>query len=156
MSPFGASGGQLRFTVPNPTAASMTTLVQGLYDAMAQFPDSTFQITHIGVRYLTDRCDELLQEAVAAAVADGRERAERLAGALGTELGALTKAEESAYFGPTSSDSCSPAIPGSMGGMYGPGIDEAFDPAVPVEATAYANVVLTFAVGQTASATPES
>lgn len=155
MGPIGPGGGQIRFELSNPTASGMEKLVQAIYDGVAQIPGGALQIGHIGVRYLTDDCARLQEQAIAAAVADGWERAERLAAALNTNLGELTRAEESLYGSPDAG-SCRTEIPGFMGGMYGPGVEDPYDPNLPVEAAAYATVLMTFAAGPAAAATPES
>ena len=147
--PGGPGGGMLRFDIADPTDEVMSDLVQALYQSAA---DARLGIQHIGIRYAAADCASLLQAATDAAIADARVRAERVANSLGAEVGALVQVMDSGFYG-TGTESCgSPAMPNY--GPYGPGIDAPFDPAAPVEATATAQVTLTFDMIAGAGATP--
>jgi uncharacterized protein YggE len=143
----------LRFEIAEPTDTGMNDLAQGLYQAAA---DARLGIQHIGVRYATTDCASLQQAATDAAIADARIRAERLATSLGIGLGELVQAMDSGL-NPTGTDSCAPPTmlnPSYGFSPYGPGFDPAFNPTAPVEATATAQVTLTFAMAGESKATP--
>jgi uncharacterized protein YggE len=148
----GAPGSaMLRFAIADPTDAQMNDLAQALYKSAT---DAHLGIQHIGVRYDAADCASLLQAATDAAVADARERAERVASSLGVEVGALIQAMDSGFYG-TGTESCgSPAMAGY--GPYGPGIDAPFDPSAPVEASATVQVTLTYEMFVMPGATPVS
>lgn len=148
----GPGGARLRFQIAVPTQSGMTELAETI---QAATQEARLSVQHIGARYLSDDCAALQQAAADAAVADGRERAERLARSLGVELGELVQAMELAYFDPAGGGSCGLRIPG-MFGQYGPGMEQPFDPALPVEATVSAQITLTFAMGAASEATPEA
>jgi uncharacterized protein YggE len=150
--PGGGGSVTLRFEVENPTDESIDELVQSLYEAAA---DANLAIQHIGARFLADDCEGLQQEASDAAVADARARAERLAASLGAELGALVQAMDGNLFYTGSADSCAP-VPADGFGPYGPGVDAALDPSLPVEATVRAQITLTFEMIGGDGATPAS
>lgn len=153
-SGLGAPGSaMLRFEIADPTDSGMNDLAQGLYQAAT---DARLGIQHIGVRYATTDCTSLQQAATDAAIADARVRAERLATSLGVGLGDLIQAMDSGL-NPAGTDSCATAtvVSPSFGfSPYGLGLDPAFDPTAPVEATATAQVTLTFAMAGQPKATP--
>jgi hypothetical protein len=146
----GPGGAQLRFEVPNPTLDGLTALVLAVNDAAVA---QGITVQHTGVHYVGGDCEALVQEARVAAVADARARAEGLADALGVALGDLTQAADNLYYGPyggiSGTGGCGPSTPEDFG-PYGPGMLAAFDPTVPAEAVAYAQVTLTFALGASA------
>jgi uncharacterized protein YggE len=151
MGPY-PGGALLSFEIAEPTQEGLSELAQALHAAAL---DARLGIQHLGVRYLTDDCEALLQQASDAAVADARTRAERLARSIGVELGELVQAAEMPYFDPATTGSCGQELPGMAYGPYGPGMDQPFDPSLPVEATVAIQVTLTFAMGP-AEATPEA
>jgi Protein of unknown function (DUF541) len=152
MGPF-PGGAMLRFEVAEPTQDGLSEMAQELYAAAL---DARLGIQHLGVRYLTDDCEALLQEASDAAVADARTRAERMARSIGVELGDLMQAAETPYFDPAMTGSCGQQLPGMSYGPFGPGTEQMFDPALPAEATVAVQVTLTFAMGPAMEATPEA
>ena len=149
MGPY-PGGAMLRFEVAEPTQEGLSEMAQGLHAAAL---DARLSIQHLGVRYLTDDCEALLQEASDEAVADARVRAERMARSLGVELGELVQAAEMPYFD-TSLGGCGQTMPGTSYGPYGPGTEQPFDPTLPAEATVAIQVTLTFAMGSATEATP--
>jgi uncharacterized protein YggE len=149
--PGGPGNALLEFTLLNPTDASMRALSDALYQAATT---ARLSVQHLGVRYSATDCATLQQVATDAAVADARARAERLAKSLNAQLGTLTQAMDAIY-GTGLPDSCAPQGFGGYG-PYGPNITNPYDPSVAVEATATAQVMLTFEMEPSAGATPVS
>jgi uncharacterized protein YggE len=149
--PGGPGNALLEFTFADPTDASMSALADAVYQAAAT---ARLSIQHLGVRYAAADCATLQQAATDAAVADAQERGERLAKSLHAQLGTLTQAMDSIY-GVGAPDSCAPQGVGGYG-PYGPNIANPYDPSVAVEATATAQITLTFEMEMTAGATPVS
>jgi uncharacterized protein YggE len=149
--PGGPGNALLEFRLADPTDASMRALSDALYQAATT---ARLSVQHLGVRYAAADCAALQQAATDAAVADARARGERLAKSLGARLGALVQGMDS-IFGIGVPDSCAPQGLGSYG-PYGPNIANAYDPAAAVEATATAQITLTFEMEMTAGATPVS
>jgi uncharacterized protein YggE len=150
MGPF-PGGAMLSFEVPEPTQEGLSELAQGLHAAALA---ARLSIQHLGVRYVSDDCEALLQEASDAAVADARTRAERMARSLGVELGELVQAAGPAFVDPAAQGACGPTIRNMNYGPWGPGMEQPFDPTLPAEAAVSTQVTLTFAMGPATEATP--
>jgi uncharacterized protein YggE len=148
--PGGPQTADIRFSVADPAVEDLTALAQSAQQAAL---DAGLSLMHVGVTYLGDDCATLQQQARTAAVADAQARAEGLAEALGVELGELIQAADgSIFYGPYGGDPtrCVSQLFSDTG--YGPGVDPPFDPTHPAEVVIVANVTLTFAMGEDASA----
>jgi uncharacterized protein YggE len=145
----GPESAQIRFSIADPDVAALTAILQEVRTAAS---GAGLSIEHFGVRYSGADCAALEQEALTAAVADARANAERLAVALGGELGALVQAADGSFFG-YESIGCSPEMPDEFG-PYGDGTEPAFDPSKPAEVVVYTQVTLTYELPTTGEATP--
>lgn len=149
--PVASGGAQLRFTIFDPTAETLSTLVAAVSGATTAIGAS---VQHIGVHYARQDCNAMEAEALAMAVNDAKARAESMAAALGVDLGPLTQAAETGYFGFIglgSGVTCDPVLPETYS-QFGSGMLPPFDPSLPVEAVVYAQVTLTYAMSTTPAA----
>lgn len=138
-------GARLDLEVPEPTTAGMAELVGAVSDAAA---DGGFVVQVVGVRYDVADCAGLEAEAFAAAVADARARAERLALPLAVTLGGVIAARAEGT--PEGDDGgCGGNRSGSYydSGYGGLGVSlPPFDPALPAEVAVASVVSVSFAI----------
>ena len=151
--PFGPGVARLDVALDRPTAERVEELINAATLGAAE--EGLF-LGQVGVGYEVADCRSLEREARQAAIADARERAELQADLLGVALGepvassdmpAVPAAAFAAYFGPIAvgEGGCAPPIATPVTGA--PISVPPFDPTGEAEVEVYAQISVTFAIG---------
>lgn len=146
---YGEGSAVLQFDLMQPSQEQVEQIMTAVETAVSDREDLYLQDRY--VTYTANSCDGLAQEAYVAAVADARERAQVLAGAMGVELSDVPSVAESsgAFFGmPYSPYAVSPcdleSIPNAAAMGYS--APSYYDSSLPAEITLQRDLYVTYPI----------
>ncbi len=150
---FGPDSGQTRIdvSVEEPTPERITELINA---AILGASLENLFVGQVGVGYNVADCAPVERDAREEALSDAQERAEIQADLLGVELGDVRASADqpldpilSIYYGPfsPSGTGCAPASPSESGA---PISVPPYDPTAPAEVNVYAEIAVTYALGE--------